>query len=190
LDSGLKIEGLKLGFKVEGLELGFKVEGFELGCKIEGLDLGFKVEGSELGFKDLRSGFKVEGSELGFEVEDLELGFKVEGLESSLVAARGIVSPEELAPLCHILTPHLQTKGVSQWLQVSAASSRIPPAETGHVRRRVLDEYRRIPKCVLGTSYVDHTLVGLLWEGYHESRRCSGDICPESYITKYTSIRR
>ena len=28
------------------------------------------------------------------------------------------------------------------------------------------------------------------WEGYHESRRCSRDTYPESYITKYTSIRR
>jgi len=24
-----------------------------------------------------------------------------------------------------------------------------------------------------------------LWEGYHESRRCSRDTYPESYITKY-----
>ena len=29
-----------------------------------------------------------------------------------------------------------------------------------------------------------------LWEGYHESRRCSRDTYPESYITKYTSIQR
>jgi len=29
-----------------------------------------------------------------------------------------------------------------------------------------------------------------LWEGYHESRRCSRDTNPESYITKCTSIRR
>ena len=28
------------------------------------------------------------------------------------------------------------------------------------------------------------------WEGYHESRRCSRDTYPESYITKYTSTRR
>jgi len=28
------------------------------------------------------------------------------------------------------------------------------------------------------------------WEGHHESRRCSRDTYPESYITKYTSIRR
>ena len=28
------------------------------------------------------------------------------------------------------------------------------------------------------------------WEGYRESRRCSRDTYPESYITKYTSIRR
>jgi len=30
----------------------------------------------------------------------------------------------------------------------------------------------------------------LLSEGYRESRRCSRDTYPESYITKYTSIRR
>jgi len=28
------------------------------------------------------------------------------------------------------------------------------------------------------------------WEGYRESRRCSRDTYPESYITKYTGIRR
>jgi len=28
------------------------------------------------------------------------------------------------------------------------------PAEKGHVRRRVLDEYERVQKCVLGTSYM------------------------------------
>jgi len=33
-------------------------------------------------------------------------------------------------------------------------------------------------------------IVGPLWEGYHESRRCSRDNYPESYITEYTSIRR
>ena len=31
--------------------------------------------------------------------------------------------------------------------------------------------------------------VDRLWEGYHESRRCSRDTYPESYITQYTSIR-
>ena len=29
-----------------------------------------------------------------------------------------------------------------------------------------------------------------IWEGYRESRRCLSDTYPESYITKYTSIRR
>jgi len=29
-----------------------------------------------------------------------------------------------------------------------------------------------------------------IWEGCHESRRCSRDTYPESYITKYTGIRR
>ena len=34
----------------------------------------------------------------------------------------------------------------------------------------------------------EHTLAGPLWEGYHESRRCSGDTCPESDITEYTLV--
>ena len=33
-----------------------------------------------------------------------------------------------------------------------------------------------------------HALV--IWEGYHERGRCSRNTYPESYITKYTSIRR
>ena len=40
---------------------------------------------------------------------------------------------------------------------------------------------------------IDSGLVGSTdfhWEGCRESRRCSRDIYPESYITKYTSIRR
>ena len=37
---------------------------------------------------------------------------------------------------------------------------------------------------------LEHTLAGPLWEGCRESRRCSRDTYPESYITKYTSIRR
>ena len=28
------------------------------------------------------------------------------------------------------------------------------------------------------------------WEGYRESRKCSRETYPESYITKYTSIRK
>ena len=33
-------------------------------------------------------------------------------------------------------------------------------------------------------------VVDRLWEGCRESRRCSRDTYPESYITKYTIIRR
>ena len=33
-------------------------------------------------------------------------------------------------------------------------------------------------------------VVDRLWKGYHESRRCSRDTYPASYIIKYTSIRR
>ena len=36
----------------------------------------------------------------------------------------------------------------------------------------------------------DRLRVGWLWEGCRKSRRCSRDTYPESYITKYTSIRR
>ena len=28
-----------------------------------------------------------------------------------------------------------------------------------------------------------------MWQGYHESRKCSRDTHPESYITRYTRIR-
>ena len=34
------------------------------------------------------------------------------------------------------------------------------------------------------------SLLSELWEGFRESRRCSRDTYPESYITKYTCIRR
>jgi len=33
-------------------------------------------------------------------------------------------------------------------------------------------------------------MVDSLWEGCRESRSCSRDTYPESYITKYTRIRR
>jgi len=33
-----------------------------------------------------------------------------------------------------------------------------------------------------------NTLVGPLWEGYHESRRCSRDTYPETHITKYAKV--
>ena len=36
---------------------------------------------------------------------------------------------------------------------------------------------------------IDSGLVGSLWEGYHVSRKCSRDTYPESYITKYTSMK-
>ena len=36
----------------------------------------------------------------------------------------------------------------------------------------------------------DRSRVAWLWEGYYESRRCSRDTYPESYITKYTSVLR
>jgi len=41
-------------------------------------------------------------------------------------------------------------------------------------------------------ALIDSGLVGstAFWEGYRESRRCSRDSYPESYITKYTIVRR
>ena len=35
-----------------------------------------------------------------------------------------------------------------------------------------------------------HGVIDSGWKGYHESRRCSRDTYPESYTTKYPSIRR
>ena len=48
-------------------------------------------------------------------------------------------------------------------------------------------------KGLLGLIESDRLRVGWLngfWEGYRETRRCSRDTYAESYITKYTSIRR
>ena len=39
-------------------------------------------------------------------------------------------------------------------------------------------------------EFVSRDRLRVGWEGYRESRRCSRDTYPESYITKYTSIRR
>ena len=36
----------------------------------------------------------------------------------------------------------------------------------------------------------DHTLVGPLWEGHHESRKCSRVTYLESYITQYTTYTK
>ena len=52
------------------------------------------------------------------------------------------------------------------------------------------------PSFLLKVNTVDRLRVGWLngfsfiWEGYHESRRCSRDTYPESYITNDTRIRR
>ena len=39
-------------------------------------------------------------------------------------------------------------------------------------------------------AWGDGLRVGWLWEGYHESKTCSKDTYPESYIPQYTGIRR
>jgi len=41
--------------------------------------------------------------------------------------------------------------------------------------------------CLCDDAVVDRLRVGWLWEGYHESRRCSRDTYPKSYITKYAT---
>ena len=51
----------------------------------------------------------------------------------------------------------------------------------------VVHLYGREERC--GASK-DHTLAGSLRQGHRESRRCSWDTHPESYIIKDTSIRR
>jgi len=70
-------------------------------------------------------------------------------------------------------------------------------APTAHVGQSVF--WERISALTFGLDWRngfeahasrDHTLVGPLWEGYHESKTCSRDTYPESYVTKYTSIRR
>ena len=58
----------------------------------------------------------------------------------------------------------------------------------GNLSESELDPF--IPFGLEAHASRDHTLAGPLWEGYRESRRCSRDTYPESYITKYTSIRR
>ena len=40
----------------------------------------------------------------------------------------------------------------------------------------------------LDNPLIDSGLVGSTWEGYRESRRCSRDNYPESYINEYTSV--
>ena len=56
-------------------------------------------------------------------------------------------------------------------------------ASVGGLRRSVFDQ------CLASTVvYLDQ--ISGLWEGYHESRKCSRDTYPGSYITKYTGIRR
>ena len=55
------------------------------------------------------------------------------------------------------------------------------PSQQGHAEREPTI------RCRVNTEQ----LTGLkMMEGYHESRICARDTCPESYITKYTSIRR
>ena len=47
-----------------------------------------------------------------------------------------------------------------------------------------------VPRTRRRAGVLQGVLVGPLWEGYRVSRRCSRDTYPESYITKYASMRR
>ena len=69
---------------------------------------------------------------------------------------------------------------------------------SGHTSRGQVSTYT-YRGLSLGSAYIYihiyytciyHTLAGPLWEGCRESRRCSRDTYPESYVTKYTSILR
>ena len=88
-----------------------------------------------------------------------------------------------------------------QWLQCQANGSNVcrvlrprPPVLLAPPARGAV--YCRANMAHIRQSRPDSGLVfqaidsGPLWEGYHESRRCSRDTYPESYITKYTRIRR
>ena len=46
------------------------------------------------------------------------------------------------------------------------------------------------PNIALPTINISQNKFIDVWEGFHESRRCSRDTYPASYVTKYTSIRR
>ena len=50
--------------------------------------------------------------------------------------------------------------------------------------------YYETKPCETEPDFVDRLRVGWLWEGYHESRRCSRDTYPESCITKYTTYTK
>ena len=78
----------------------------------------------------------------------------------------------------HRHTSHTQSR--TPHIRESRASGRVP---------RIIREHLDLDNSRFSWSR-DHTLAGPLWEGCRESRRCSKDTYPESYITRYTSIRR
>ena len=63
----------------------------------------------------------------------------------------------------------------------------------GYKRKKASSDIPSSSSCI--TTVIDPGLAQRIfihhihWEGYRESRRCSRDTYPESYFTKYTSIR-
>ena len=58
--------------------------------------------------------------------------------------------------------------------------------------KHVLLDVHGAVRALVGRQY-DPTIdaeCDILWEGYHESRRCSKGTYPESYSTKHTCVRR
>ena len=59
------------------------------------------------------------------------------------------------------------------------------------VQGQVYPAVEVIPKVYLNvTAMREYDFLSVCWEGFRESRRCSGDTYPESYITEYTSCTK
>ena len=79
--------------------------------------------------------------------------------------------------------------GLPQELSQIGSSAMAPMASTRVCASRLVSA----TDCVVpmsSESGTRKTVKTKFWEGYHESRRCSLDTLPESYITKNTGLRR
>ena len=66
-----------------------------------------------------------------------------------------------------------------------------PPADTPFVMWRARNLSVLFPTRPRSMQvWVEISVGDRLWEGYHESRKCSSDACSEPYITKYTRMQR
>ena len=165
--------------------LGFRVQGLGRECVrygVQGLEL--KVEGA--GCTTCPPSVSIESRDSSKvdaltspEVDALTLGESARGQRGNTPAAFNALCTE-------------QSLGVRDWglecghritARANSAQLRQSRPDSGlglsHFQAEAFDHASR-----------NHTLAGPLWEGCRESRRCSMDIYPESYTTKYTSIRR